>query len=127
MRGRLGMMAAVVMTAGAAHAQGDTDQGMVVFLANCAACHSIEPGEHKAGPSLAGVFRRTAGSLEGFQFSSALTAESFEWNDATLFEYLTVPTQRGGGDEGLVHGVAMGFEGIETQSAEDLIAFLKRL
>ena len=101
MRGRLGMMAAVVMTAGAAHAQGDADQGMAVFLANCAACHSIEPGEHKAGPSLAGVFRRAAGSLEGFQFSSALAAESFEWNDATLFEYLTVPTQRGGGDEGI--------------------------
>jgi len=127
MRGRLSIMAATVLAAGAAQAQGDADQGMVAFMVNCAACHSIEPGEHRTGPSLAGVFRRTAGSLEGFQFSSVLAAESFEWNDATLFEYLTVPTQRGGGDEGLVHGVAMGFEGIDTQSAEDLIAFLKRL
>lgn len=127
MRGHPSIMAAVVLAAGAAQAQGDADQGMATFMVNCAACHSVEPGEHRTGPSLAGVFGRTAGSLEGFQFSSALAAEDFQWNDATLFDYLTTPTQRGGGDEVLVHGVAMGFEGIEAQSAEDLIAFLKRL
>jgi len=123
---RLSVSAAVLLSCSAAFAAEDVNHGMVVFMANCAACHSIAPDQHKSGPSLAGVFGRTAGSLQGFEYSSTLAKEDFEWNDATLFEYLTVPTQTGGGDEPLLHGVAMGFEGVEVKSAEDLIAFLKR-
>jgi hypothetical protein len=40
---------------------------------------------------------------------------------------LTAPTQTGGGDEGLVHGVAMEFEGLDVQSAVNIIDFLKLL
>lgn len=32
----------------------------------CAACHSLEPGRHLTGPSLAGLFGRKAGTIEGF-------------------------------------------------------------
>lgn len=126
MLGRLSIAMGLLFSCSATFAAEDVNNGMIVFMANCAACHSITPDQHKSGPSLAGVFGRTAGSLQGFEYSSTLAKEEFEWNDATLFEYLTVPTQTGGGDEVLVHGVAMGFEGVEVKSAEDLIAFLKR-
>lgn len=124
---RTGLALAILLASGAAQAQGDEDRGMAVFMSNCAACHSIAAGEHRRGPSLAGVVGRTAGSAEGFAYSSTLEEEDFEWNETTLFEYLTTPTQRGGGDEPLVHGVAMGFEGLGAESADNLIAFLKRL
>jgi cytochrome c len=127
MLARTGLGLAILVVAGPVQAQGDGDRGMAVFMSNCAACHSIMAGTHRQGPSLAGVVGRTAGSLEGFQYSATLQEEDFDWNEATLFEYLTTPTQRGGGDEPLVHGVAMGFEGLDAQSADDLIAFLKRL
>lgn len=127
MLARTGLGLAILLVGSPVHAQGDGDRGMAVFMSNCAACHSIMPGTHRRGPSLAGVFGRTAGSLEGFRYSATLQEEDFDWNEATLFEYLTTPTQRGGGDEVLVHGVAMGFEGLDAESAEDLIAFLKRL
>ena len=126
MLGRLSIATAALLGCSTAFAAEDVNHGMVVFMTNCAACHSITPDEHRNGPSLAGVFGRTAGSLQGFDYSSTLAKEDFVWNDATLFEYLTVPTQTGGGDEALLHGVAMGFEGVEVKSAEDLIAFLKR-
>ena len=118
MLGRLSIAMGLLFSCSATFAAEDVNNGMIVFMANCAACHSITPDQHKSGPSLAGVFGRTAGSLQGFEYSSTLAKEEFEWNDATLFEYLTVPTQTGGGDEVLVHGVAMGFEGVEVKSAK---------
>lgn len=104
---------------------GDADKGMAAFVQNCSLCHSVQPGVHKKGPSLAGIFGRAAGSAAGFKYSASLASEDFQWNEATLFEYLSVPTQTGGGDEVLVHGVAMGFEGLGAHSAEDVIAFLR--
>lgn len=127
MRSAVIVAAVILLAGGPVLAAGDADRGMAVFVENCSSCHSIQPEVHREGPSLAGVVGRTAGSVEGFQYSSTLEEEDFEWNETTLFEYLTTPTQRGGGDEALLHGVAMGFEGLDAQSAEDLIAFLKRL
>lgn len=47
-------------------AAGDPKAGAQVFQA-CAACHTLEPGVHRTGPSLAGVFGRKAGTAEGFR------------------------------------------------------------
>ena len=110
----------------AAFAEGSADRGMAIFIQNCSACHSIEASVHKAGPSLAGLLGRQAGSAEGFQYSAGLANQDFTWNTTTLQEYLIIPTQSGGGDQ-LLHSVHMHFEGISSQSAEDLIAFLQAL
>ena len=107
-------------------AEGSADRGMAIFIQNCSACHSIEANAHKAGPSLASILGRQAGSAEGFQYSAGLANQDFTWNTTTLQEYLTVPTQSGGGDQ-LLHSVHMHFEGISSQAAEDLIAFLQAL
>ena len=112
----------IAMKAVPAAAQGDEDSGMAAFLQNCSACHSIQANVHKQGPSLAGIVGRTAGSTSGFDFSAALRDEDFVWSEATLFEYLSVPTQTGGGDETLVHGVAMKFGAMDVKAVENVIA-----
>jgi cytochrome c2 len=42
--------------------QGDSQAGEQIFseTGGCSACHSLEPGERKVGPSLAGIARSTA-------------------------------------------------------------------
>ncbi len=53
-----------LMAGGLAYAQGtggDPAAGEKVFH-QCAACHSIEPGQNRVGPSLYGVVGRKSGS-----------------------------------------------------------------
>ena len=52
----------------------------------CARCHSLSAnGVRRSGPHLSGLFGRRAGSVPGYNYSSALTGVEFEWNDETLF------------------------------------------
>ena len=111
---------------GVALAEGNADKGMVQFVKNCSSCHSIQQGSNTIGPSLHSIVGRTAGSVAGFTYSSELAREDFSWNEPVLLEYLTSPTQAGGGDQ-LLHTVHMHFEGLSSREAEDIIAFLKSL
>ncbi len=88
----------------------------------CAACHSLEPGQHLTGPSLAGLFGRKAGTIDGFtRYSSALEDADVVWNEETLDTWLANP-------QALIPGNLMGFPGIEDQRVrDDLIAFLKEV
>jgi cytochrome c len=75
------MMLAVVHRADAA---GDPEAGAQVFR-TCAACHTLEPGAHRTGPSLAGVFGREVGTAEGFhRYSDALRSADLVWREDTL-------------------------------------------
>ncbi len=49
----------------------DAEAGKKVFN-KCAACHSVEAGKNKVGPSLFGVVGRKAGSVEGYNYSAAM-------------------------------------------------------
>lgn len=84
------------------------------------ACHSLQPGEHLTGPSLAHVWQREAGSAEGFmRYSDALKRSGIVWNEATLDKWLASP-------EKFLAGNAMTFPGVrESQTRQDLIAYLK--
>ncbi|MGH8806540.1 MAG: c-type cytochrome [Noviherbaspirillum sp.] len=100
-------------------AAGDPARGAHVFQA-CMACHSIKPGEHMTGPSLAGVWNRKAGTAEGFpRYSNALKGADLVWNDSNLARWLADP-------EKLIPGNSMTFPGIkDTQARADIIAYLK--
>lgn len=99
-------------------AGGDPAKGEKLF-AKCKACHTLEAGKNKVGPSLQAVFGRTAGTVEGFKYSDALKGAGIVWNDETLDRYLTAPKE-------FVPGNKMAFPGLkEKEAREDLIAYLK--
>jgi cytochrome c len=80
-----GIAAAIAATSGAAMADGGED----LFKKKCGSCHSVEPGKHKIGPSLAGVMGRTAGTAEGYTKYKAMKGASFTWDDATMDAWIT--------------------------------------
>jgi cytochrome c len=100
-------------------AAGDAKRGAQVF-GQCMACHSVQPGEHQTGPSLAHVWGRQAGTVEGFtRYSDAIKRSGITWSEAALDKWLAAPAQ-------LVPGTSMTFAGIkERQARQDVIAYLK--
>jgi len=75
----------------AALAQSDEQPRMGEFRV-CTACHSIEPGRHFTGPSLAKLFGRKAGTVPDFQrYSDALKRSEVTWTEQTLDQWLRNP------------------------------------
>ena len=113
------LMLLLVFEMQAAFAAGDAKRGAQVFR-QCAACHSVAPGEHLTGPSLAHVAGHKAGTAQGFQrYSDALKRSGVTWDDATLDKWLASP-------EKLIPGNSMTFPGVrEAQARQDLIAYLR--
>jgi cytochrome c2 len=78
----------IITTTRAVEAAGDPEVGQRVFRL-CAACHTLEPGAHRTGPSLAGVFGRQAGTAAGFhRYSEALRSVDLVWREDTLDAFL---------------------------------------
>ena len=114
----LALAFAAAMGASVAHADGDAANGEKIF-AKCKACHTVEAGKNKVGPSLAGVVGRKAGTAEGFNYSDAMKNSGLTWDEATLNTYLTGPKK-------LVPGTKMAFPGLPNeQDRLDVIAYLK--
>jgi len=103
-----------------APAAGDVEEGARAFGA-CIACHTIEAGEHRTGPSLAGIFGRAAGTAPGFtRYSPALRRAGIVWDAATLDAWLADPAA-------LIPANRMTFPGIpDAQVRADLVAYLEQ-
>ena len=117
----LAILAAVmVIDVASARAEGNFEAGAKQFR-NCAACHSLAPGRHMTGPSLAGVWGRKAATAEGFRrYSPALRGTDIVWDQVTLDQWLRDP-------QAMVPGNRMVFPGLRDEQARaDLIAFLQR-
>ncbi len=114
---------AMASTAGTASAlEGDAAKGEAVFK-KCAACHSIEVGKNKVGPSMAGLIGRVPGSVADFKYSKGMVefGAGKVWDEATLAAYLPDP-------KGAVKGTKMAFAGLkEEQDIADVIAYIKTL
>jgi cytochrome c len=108
-----------LLLSGITLAAGDPDHGAVVFGA-CIACHSVEPGEHLTGPSLAHVWGHKAGTAEGFaRYSDAVKHAKVVWNERTLDQWLRNPAK-------FIPHNYMPFPGIEkSKDRLDVIAYLK--
>lgn len=98
---------------------GDPALGKKVF-AKCQACHSLEAGKNKVGPTLHGVMGRAAASEAEFKYSDAMKNAHLTWDPATLDEYLTNPRKK-------VPGTKMAFPGIgKEKDRADLISYLEQ-
>ncbi len=97
---------------------GNAENGKRLFRA-CAGCHSLNPGEMRVGPSLAGLIGRKAGSMPRFRYSQALRNSSIVWKERALDAWIANPRR-------FIPGNRMPFFGVrDPQLRKDLIAFLK--
>lgn len=88
----ISMAAAAALAAGVSAAQpAAAADGEKVFN-KCKACHALEVGKHRVGPSLAGVVGRKAGTAEGYNRYKGLDGADWTWDEASLMEYLKDPT-----------------------------------
>lgn len=114
--------AALVLAASMAHAQ-DIEAGKAAFR-KCVACHAIDTTTNKVGPHLGDVIGRTAGTVEGYNYSKAMKdagAAGLVWDEAHLTEYLVAPKAK-------VPGTKMAFAGIKRpDELANLVAHLKTL
>jgi cytochrome c len=119
----------VIITAGSVAAAADEAKGKRVFN-SCRACHSVAAGVSKIGPSLNGIFGRTAGSWKKkndklFPYSSAMKKagkgeKPLVWTAETLKKYIAAPKK-------FVPGNRMPFPGLKNEKKLDnLIAYLKK-
>ena len=102
-------------------AAGDANRGAKVFQ-QCSACHSVRPGEHLTGPSLAHVWGHKAGTAKDFlRYSDTLKNSGVTWDEKTLDKWLTNP-------ERFIPGNNMTFPGVKDANArQDVIAYLRAL
>lgn len=99
--------------------EGNARRGAEQYKA-CVSCHTLQPNLHVSGPSLSGVWGRTAGKAKGYtRYSPNLRDAEFQWDASTLNAWLIKP-------EAMVAGTYMVFRGIaDEQARADLIAFLE--
>lgn len=88
------------------------------LFSRCAVCHARTAGEHLAGPSLAALRGRKAGTVAGFEFSPALRASGWVWDEATLDRFLKNP-------QAALPGAVMPFGGMRNDGERAaLVCFL---
>lgn len=85
----------------------------------CQACHSLKEGVTLVGPSLHGLFKRHAASLDSFEYSEALYGADFVWDPPRLSKWLANPAAMFPGNKMLFAGMK------DPKQIDDLITFLK--
>ena len=114
----VGFTAVLAAFASPAMAEGDAAAGKKVFK-KCKACHSLEEGKKKIGPSLYGVIDRAAAAVDGFKYSKAMKGSGLTWDEETLAKFLTKP-------KALVPKTKMSFAGIKKEAdIANVIAYIK--
>ncbi|MSO74942.1 MAG: cytochrome c family protein [Alphaproteobacteria bacterium] len=109
---------AAPISAGAALAKGDPENGAKVFK-KCAACHTIEKdGKAKVGPNLWGITSAKVAHMDGFAYSDAMKAKGGQWSLEALYAFIENP-------KAYVPGTKMGFAGLKKASDRaDVLAYM---
>ncbi len=107
----------------------DSANGKKLFngFLRCYACHSLEPGVHKVGPSLAWLFGRAAGTAAGFErYSDAMQTSGVIWNADTLDAFLANPQKYIPGNRMAKDGYFVSDRVISARIRADVIAYLEQ-
>jgi cytochrome c len=112
-------LASLPLSAAPAQTEGDAQAGARAFNA-CAACHSLAPGRHMTGPSLADIWEKPAGTVAGFpRYSAALKSSDVVWTFEALNAWLANP-------RAFIPKSRMTVPGVDDERTRaDLIAFLR--
>ena len=106
-----------LLLAGPAAAQ-NRGAGFELFQRHCRTCHVMREGDHRLGPSLAGIVGREAGVATGFGYSGTMARSPVVWDEAALDAFLADPA-------GFMPGNAMVSPGMSSpQDRAALIAYL---
>lgn len=91
------------------------------FARKCSICHSLSrDDQHRAGPTLYGVFGRPAGTLPGYAYSEALQGSDIIWNDQTINALFDL------GPDHYIPGSKMPMQRItRPKDRQDLVTFLR--
>jgi len=79
----------LVLFLSAALAAQAENAGRAAFEKRCTGCHALD--HEKAGPRLAGVVGRKAGSVSTYPYSEALKKSGIVWDEAALDRWLADP------------------------------------
>lgn len=111
--------AGILIAMGSASAQ-DVAAGEKSY-AKCRACHQVgETARNAVGPKLNGLFGRTAGTIEGYNYSPANKKSGVTWTEETFAKYIKDP-------RAFMPGNKMAFAGIKNDTEiQNLTAFLKQ-
>lgn len=93
-------------------------EGAQVFRTRCGSCHSLEVGQNRIGPSLAGIYGRAAGKVEGARYSPGMRSAAVTWDEASLDAYLNAPRD-------VVPGSTMTFALRDAAQRQAVIAYLR--
>ncbi len=96
----------------------DATNGKMLYERLCSGCHSIN--SNRIGPRHDTVFGSTAGSVDGYNYSSALQSSKLQWNEQSLNLWLSNP-------EATIQGQKMFFRVSDAKSRTDIIAYLKKV
>lgn len=98
-------------------ADADPASGEKAFRA-CGACHAVEAGVNKVGPTLHDVVGREVAAIGDFNYSDAMAEHGGEWTPSLLFVFFGDP-------KGVVPGTKMSYAGMSNpQQRADVIAYL---
>lgn len=113
-----GWLAACLALGFAPPAGADTAAGERLFRSQCSGCHSVEPEQNRAGPTLHGLFARRSGTLADFDYSNAMRDAAIDWSPETLDAFLADP-------HAVVPGSKMVLWGLPPEQRREIIAYLK--
>ena len=88
--GFLSLVLLSISAPGLASAQ-DAATGERLFRQRCASCHTVQPGQNRIGPTLAGIVGRKAGSVEGARYSPKMRELDVTWDAAQLDSFIANP------------------------------------
>lgn len=95
----------------------DIKAGKKVFR-KCQACHALQAGKNKVGPTLYGLIGRTAGTTPKYRYSKANKNSGVVWTPEALDKYLQDPRK-------FIPKTKMVFPGLKkAKDRANLIAYL---
>ena len=71
----------------------EPSSGQQAFNNACRTCHIMREGDNRLGPNLNKVVGRKAGSISGYNYSSAMKETDFVWDEAKLDRFIANPDE----------------------------------